>query len=385
MRLESNGGYWRAVWIDSNGRRRRKGLGSVAKVSKAAAKRKLRDLIGKHAITPAARDVGRAPTLRVWADHWLGGIGNEATERLYRRSIDYLIEFAGEGIRLDKVTRQHANHWRQWLAGKKIVPGDGRERAAMTETTIRKHLRHARAMFGAAKRLDLVAINPFDRESCSVPAVDKDWQYIDVGDQLTALLDAAPSDGWRCLIALSRLAGLRLGESLRLTWADIDWQGRKLTVQHEGEATTKRRRRVVPIQPRLYDVLLQAFEAAAEGQGAVCVVVTRNLHGQFARIIQAAGFVPWSKPFHTLRKNCESDWLAEYPVMDVCSWLGHSPTVAAKHYHQTKDETIRAVTGTAMGDDAQELTALLAKADPETLAKVKALLSGQNQNQKAPN
>jgi hypothetical protein len=32
-------------------------------------------------------------------------------------------------------------------------------------------------------------------------------------------------------------------------------------------------------------------------------------------------------------------------VMDVTKWIGNSPTVAAKHYHPKKDETIEKVTG----------------------------------------
>lgn len=52
-----------------------------------------------------------------------------------------------------------------------------------------------------------------------------------------------------------------------------------------------------------------------------------------------------TKPMHTLRKSLESDWLAKYPIADVAAWLGNSPTVAMKHYHQTVGETMRSVTG----------------------------------------
>jgi len=64
----------------------------------------------------------------------------------------------------------------------------------------------------------------------------------------------------------------------------------------------------------------------------------------------------WAKPYHTLRKNCETDWLAAYPVMDVCRWLGHSPTVAMKHYHQTTASTMRRAAG-LVADPATELEA----------------------------
>jgi hypothetical protein len=61
-------------------------------------------------------------------------------------------------------------------------------------------------------------------------------------------------------------------------------------------------------------------------------------------IMRRAGF-EWQKPMHTLRKSLESDWLAKYPIADVAAWLGNSPAVAMKHYHQTVGETMRSVTG----------------------------------------
>ena len=42
---------------------------------------------------------------------------------------------------------------------------------------------------------------------------DKDWKYVSL-EKLDKLLDACPNIGWKMLIALCRLAGLRRGEAL---------------------------------------------------------------------------------------------------------------------------------------------------------------------------
>jgi len=43
-------------------------------------------------------------------------------------------------------------------------------------------------------------------------------------EELDKLLDACHNVGWKMLIALCRIAGLRRGEALRLLWSDINWE-----------------------------------------------------------------------------------------------------------------------------------------------------------------
>ncbi|MEY4119043.1 MAG: hypothetical protein RLZZ116_2371, partial [Planctomycetota bacterium] len=59
-----------------------------------------------------------------------------------------------------------------------------------------------------------------------------------------------------------------------------------------------------------------------------------------------AGLKPWPRLLQNLRASCATDWAGEYPMHESAKWLGHSPTVAAKHYLQSKDLHFKAVTGT---------------------------------------
>jgi hypothetical protein len=59
-----------------------------------------------------------------------------------------------------------------------------------------------------------------------------------------------------------------------------------------------------------------------------------------------AGLKPWPRLIQNLRASCATDWADEYPMHESSKWLGHSPTVAAKHYLQSKDLHFKAVMGT---------------------------------------
>lgn len=102
---------------------------------------------------------------------------------------------------------------------------------------------------------------------------------------VTPLLDACSNWGWRTLIAFCRLAGLRRGEALNLTWHDIGWQKHRLTVI--AEKTGKRR--VVPIEPKLYKLLLDAFDSAEESEKRICPISEHGLWRNFQMVRTRAG------------------------------------------------------------------------------------------------
>lgn len=343
VHLCSNGAYWQYWFWDSSGRKVIKSLGSKADWPKRSALAECNRLAAELATSPGKRDVRESPTLGPWLDRYaqLRTDLAENTADLHRQTAALLREHFGADVRIDRIKRDDAAGFVAWLSRRKKPRGE----ELVTESTVRKHVTISKVIFGHAVRLDLVPFNPFDREKSSAPKVDKDWRYVTV-EETDRILETCPSDGWRVLTGLCRFAGLRLGEALRLDWPEVDWDDRSLTVKTErGHETTKQRRRVVPITPKLHAILLAAFEAAPPGARSVVGIGGDNHRRDFAVIARRAGLTPWGKPFHTLRKNCETDWLAKFPVMDVCDWLGHDPTVAREHYHQTRRDTFQAAAG----------------------------------------
>jgi integrase len=348
--LGMSSGYWRAVWRDANGKRKFKSLGSVRRLTKKAATQMVRELAIRHATFPAARTGTRAPMLGSWVRAYLDSRKDlaEGTMKLHVKTCEYLETFFAREMKLDRIDRNAAAEFRLWLG----ALTDRRGNPQMTDTTVCAHIRNAKVVFGRAVARDLIPFNPFDKVRGTPAAVEHNWAEIDTAATYR-ILAACPHTGWRCLFALCRWAGLRRGEAMRLTWADIDWAERTLSVlppmvNGRRTASTKARRREVPMTPELHDLLREAFDAADSGQPGPCAAVNPNrgnIHRDAQAIISKAGLPVYSKPFHTLRKCCETEWLSCHPAMTVAKWLGHSAAVAAAHYHRPTREQMAAVTG----------------------------------------
>src|SRR5262245_39027585 len=120
----------------------------------------------------------------------------------------------------------------------------------MAEVSVCHRCGDAKTMFKRAIEHDLLLFNPFDRLKVRAPKPDKNWHYVSRAD-LDKLLAACKSTGWKALIALCRLAGLRRGEALSLRWSGVDWQNRRLTIFAEKTGL----KRTVPLDPKLYALL----------------------------------------------------------------------------------------------------------------------------------
>ena len=116
----------------------------------------------------------------------------------------------------------------------------------------------------------------------------------------------------------------------RVTWADVDWERRRLTVFAPKTDTN----RIVPITADLFAILQAAFDAAPEGTVNIVQLSSHrsNLHCGLEKIILRAGLIPWNDLFQTLRSCAETDFARKYPQHEVSRWIGHSIAVSEKHY-----------------------------------------------------
>ncbi len=176
------------------------------------------------------------------------------------------------------------------LNGKLKAARRARWSLGLSEQRVRAHIRNAKAIFNWARRFGLVTDNPFT-DFDGAPRPTGPNHYVTLVD-FVRLLRACRSGaqiqhGWRALHGLCRLAGLRRGEALDLPWSGkavdsrgqehwvgVDWERRRLHIM--GNAKRSRTHRVVPICPRLYKILIRAFEAAPAGQAAICGLSAHN-------------------------------------------------------------------------------------------------------------
>jgi len=366
--LVSNGAYWLAEWrID--GKRRTKSLGRKDKTSRRQARVRAREAM-RAAI--AGERKGTAPRLSEWLDTFINGRDvQDTTKATYRECGTYLRFYFDHDPAIDTITRADAAAWRDELASGRLTAelnecakadpswknGGGRAWRAPKPPTVARHVRTAKLLFREAADRDLIPASPFDRLKGSPPAVAKDWRQVTAGD-MALILDACPNEAWRLLFSLCRWAGLRRGEALALRWVDVDWTGNRLRVNATVEReTTKRRRRVTPIEPArcpsgLYGTLRGAFDAAPDGETLVCGGLSaNNVRRAALGILRRSGVGVYPKPFHSLRKCCETDWAQVYPQHVVCDWLGHGITVSQAHYLRVPAELYELPGATKRFDD----------------------------------
>ncbi|MHC4519198.1 MAG: tyrosine-type recombinase/integrase [Planctomycetota bacterium] len=331
--LSSNGRYWQAFYYDEMGRRRAKSLGPKNRLSKRQAKVACDRLAAELRLNPAVAQAYKPPSLQDYLERYLNHRTDlkPATLELHRLTSDYLLAFFPGDIRINRMTRPMASDWRAALASGKLSLNSKRKK--MAEPSVCIHVRNAKTMFNRAVQEDIILFNPFYRLKGTAREPDKDWKYVSL-EELEALLEACPTWGWRLLIAMCRLAGLRRGEAQSLMWSELDWDNHRLHVV--AQKTGKHR--VVPIQSRLYQLLLEGFDEGQEHEARVCPISKHGVWRNFQVIRRRARLPRWKDAFKVMRRNCETDWAQEYPQYVVSAWIGHDIQVSARHYLQVPEE-----------------------------------------------
>lgn len=257
-----------------------------------------------------------------------GSHSNIATARRY------LEKFLGRDRDMGTVTEADADAYRIWLSTKQ----------KQAENTVRRLCSRAKQFFRAAVRRKLITENPFaDMKKLTVGASSE--KRVSFIDKATAarVLAACTDQEWRVIFALARFGGLRCpSEIVPLRWSHIDWEKGEITVtcvkteHHDGRDV-----RVIPLFPELLAELMPWRAATpTDADWVISRVRTSktNLRTQLNRVIKKAGIRPWPKLFQNLRSSRETELADAYPAHVVCSWLGNTPKVAAKHYLQVTSE-----------------------------------------------
>ena len=274
-----------------------------------------------------------------------------ATAASYGQTIDSLLAFYGPTKPITEITTASADLWRKAIAT--ATEGEGKRKKRRTTAdgrlapaTIAKRVHVAKQVFGKAVAWGWLEKNPFAALRAGSQANPARAAYV-APETLEAVLDACPGVQWRLVFALSRLAGLRCPSEVGgLQWGDVDFEHGRLTVrspktEHHGGGHAVR---LVPIVPRLREILADAFDAAKEGERLVVPMAARpgaNLRTTAEKVIERAAVETWPRLFQNLRASCETDWVQKYPAHVCAKWLGHSPTIAATHYLQVRDAHFR--------------------------------------------
>ena len=265
-------------------------------------------------------------SLGEWLDKYVDGRTDlkHESQRKLSQTKDKLLGFFNRATPLRSIGPAAAADWQEWIT-----------KAGLAEATVKTHGGNARGIFEEAVRRKLIAENPSEYLRSGSTATENE-RFV-TADETEAVLGACPSVEWRLLFGLARLAGLRVpSETELLTWADVDWSRGRLHVRSpKTEHHRGHERRVVPIMPRLMELLQDRFDEAEPGEERLFRIrpaggYTRKV---FDRVVQEAGVEPWAGLFQTLRSSCEQQWAMTFPQYAVSLWIGHSITVSGKHYN----------------------------------------------------
>jgi integrase len=178
-----------------------------------------------------------------------------------------LVAFFGAETAIANITTEQADAWRAWVV--KDKEGSGRRKKKRTTDdnrlappSVAKRVSVAKQVFRCAVRWGWIEKSPFEALRPGSQANPARARYIPL-TTIRDVLDACPSIEWKLVVGLARLAGLRCPTEIgELTWADVNWEKRRLMVrakktEHHGADHAVR---VVPICPELRVLLTDAFE-----------------------------------------------------------------------------------------------------------------------------
>lgn len=355
VKLTTNGRWWQAWWRLPGKKRERRSMGARDLVTYEQA---LADTaaLERHLNLALAAAAPEPPTVAAPAGPPLGDLlakirerrssdlshGTKAIDALTHR---LLVEHFMPTRDVATITRDDVDAWRVWLVDRLGEAPDPLT-AAKRKNTAAKHVRRAKSAFAYALELRLTTSNPFAGARNGGVVIDLPKPTISV-ETIRALLDETPDPRWRALIALCYFAGVRKHEAAQLPWTSIDWARRRILVISRKVEGGGFRTREALMEPELERILLEVREHTGTSALVCGDLSTRSYNCACAELKSAVTRASIKTPitFQLMRSSRENLWLAEgHPANVVTSWLGHSPTIAAKHYRAVPESAYQART-----------------------------------------
>jgi integrase len=225
------------------------------------------------------------------------------------------------------------------LAARGLAPG-----------SVRNIIAPVRALLATAFEEGLIRSNPAAGIRIVQPASEEQQTKALTEDELRTLLSEIPAE-WRTFFELLAHTGLRIGEAVALTWADIDIGKHRLHVRRRlyrgrfDAPKSRYGRRTIPLSNGLVQALWRLRGTAPD---MVPVFASRdgthldpsNIAARVLKPAAKRAGVPWAG-FHTLRHTCATSLFRHgLNAVQVQMWLGHhSPAFTlATYVHLLPDD-----------------------------------------------
>lgn len=184
--------------------------------------------------------------------------------------------------------------------------------------------------------------------------------------EIASILNAAPNERWHLRLLLAITTGMRRGEILNLTVADIDFEKSRVYVQAKAESPTTwqwqpkdKDLRCLPLIEQVANCMLKVLDILPAGVPYLCIDTERycylmnrkplpeniricpenNFNRTFAKILRLAGVK--AKTFHDLRRTCITLWLTSgIQPHEAMELAGHSSVDTTLRYYSAIRESI---------------------------------------------
>ena len=267
---------------------------------------------------------------------WLAASTKDTT----RRAFDYLILYVGN-LNINNLTFHHCSKYKGWLVA-----------TGRSKTTANIYLRSLSPVLTWAIQLKLIGVNPVaDVKQFRVTRrpirVYEDWEF-------ERMFKCAPDKRWRAILLCARTTGLRRGEILNLTRANI--RGDSIFVEPKSDSETTwlwepkdKEIRRVPLIDLLADLIgslgshsypmLSAKRyykiMRLKTAGLLTDRVRRCPEVNFRRTfvaIQRKAFGRQIGDFHSLRKTYTTFMCEQLPEHFVMRLTGHNSLKTMRYY-----------------------------------------------------
>ena len=228
---------WQLRWHGTDGKRYGEIIGEVGRMTKREAEYLCRNRQGKIDSGVILPDRPQRIGLSVFLEYVRESMAVDVRPRTLeemRIAADHAIAALGKDFPVGKLNAAAVGRIKRHLADRKLAPA-----------TITKTIRKLQTMFNLGIELKLVTSNPF--ATTKTPKVQPTPIRTYQPQEIDAMTAVAPNLWWETLIRLGYTSGLRLGEMLNLTWADVDLDGGTVSVQAKRAGTFRVGDRVYPV------------------------------------------------------------------------------------------------------------------------------------------
>lgn len=206
------------------------------------------------------------------------------------------------------------------------------------------YYRTLKAALNKAVVWNYIEINPFNK--IKTPKTPSSLPVFISEAELIQILDKVENQLYKDIFTTAYYTGMRLNELLNMKWDWIDFNQNLITIKNSDQFLTKtKQERVIPIHPRVEQILKSRFPLCKENHFVFNRVAGVKLNGefiskQFKKGAKAAELNP-KIHFHTLRHSFASALVQrKVDIYTVQKLLGHNKIQTTQIYSHLQKENL---------------------------------------------